>query len=156
MAFLDVITLAEAKNYLRIDEDLTDDDVRLSSMIKTALHTIEWRTNVLLYSRDKEYLVQDYCVSVYDYPINSLVSPTDADAEEKTLYTNYYVGSASDKKVTLNVGYDLPEDVPSVFVECALEYIKYLYYDSENNNGKSNEIPLYIENMINQEKRFIL
>ena len=69
MAFLDVITLAEAKNYLRIDEDLTEDDVRLSSMIKTALHTIEWRTNVLLYSRNKEYLVQDYCVSVYDYQL---------------------------------------------------------------------------------------
>ena len=156
MAYLDVISLADAKNYLRVDDDLTDDDVRISSMIKTALHTIEWRTNVLLYSRDKEYLVQDYCVSVYDYPINSLVTPTTAVAEEKTLYTNYTVSSSSDTKLTLNVGYDLPVDVPSVFIECALEYIKYLYYDSENNNGKSNEIPYYIQDMINQQKRFIL
>ena len=156
MAYLDVISLADAKNYLRVDDDLTDDDVRISSMIKTALHTIEWRTNVLLYSRDKEYLVQDYCVSVYDYPINSLVTPTTAVAEEKTLYTNYTVSSSSDTKLTLNVGYDLPADVPSVFIECALEYIKYLYYDSENNNGKSNEIPYYIQDMINQQKRFIL
>ena len=156
MAYLDVISLADAKNYLRVDDDLTDDDVRISSMIKTALHTIEWRTNVLLYSRDKEYLVQDYCVSVYDYPINSLVTPTTAVAEEKTLYTNYTVSSSSDTKLTLNVGYDLPADVPNVFIECALEYIKYLYYDSENNNGKSNEIPYYIQDMINQQKRFIL
>lgn len=156
MAYLDVITLDEAKTYLRVDTDLTDDDVRITSMIKASLHNIERRTNILVFARDKEYLFQDYCVYVYDYPINTLVSPTDAEVKEKELYSIYSTNSSVNTKLTLNVGYTDPTYVPSDIVECALEYIKYMYYDSENNSGKSNDIPLYIENMINQMKRYII
>lgn len=156
MAYLDVLTLGETKNYLRIDDTLTEDDVRITSMIKSALSMIERRTNVLVYSRSKEYLFQDYCVSVYDYPINEVVTPEDVDIEEKISYINYYTRSADDNKLTLNVGYVLPEDVPTEIVDCALEYIKYLYFDAETNNGTANKIPSYIEMMIEQQKRFIL
>lgn len=156
MAYLDVITLEDAKNYLRIDDTLTEDDVRISSMIKACLSVIERRTNILVYSRSKDYLFQDYCVSVYDYPINEVTTPTDVDVEEKINYTNYYTRSADDKKLTLNVGYELPEDVPTEIIECALEYLKYLYFDAETNSGASNKIPSYIELMIDEQKRFIL
>lgn len=156
MAYLDVVTLADAKNYLRIDDTLSDDDSRITSMIKASLSLIERRTNILVYARSKSYLFQDYCVKVYDYPINTLIEPIDATEMEMELYSIFETSNSSDKKITLNVGYETADEVPSEIIECALEYVKYLYYDSENNNGKSNEIPYYIQNMINQMKRFII
>lgn len=156
MSYLSVLTLEETKNYLRIDDTLTEDDVRITSMIKTALSTIERRTNVLVFARSKSYLFEDSCVSVYDYPINEVTTPTDVDFEEKINYTNYYSRSADDKKLVLSVGYEVASDVPSEIVECALEYVKYLYYDAETNNGTPNKIPMYIKEMIESQKRFIL
>ena len=44
-AYLDVITLERAKNYLRIDADLMEDDAEIESMINGALRYIEKRTN---------------------------------------------------------------------------------------------------------------
>ena len=76
MAYIDVLTLAQAKTFLRIDDTLSDDDAQVTQMISSALSTIERRTNVLVYARDKSYLVQDYEVKVYDFPINSITSPT--------------------------------------------------------------------------------
>jgi hypothetical protein len=156
MAYLDVITLEDAKNYLRIDDTLTEDDNRITSMIKSSLSMIERRTNILVYARSKNYLFQDYCVKVYDYPINTLIEPTDATEIEMELYSIFETDNSNNKLLTLNVGYETPGEVPSEIIECALEYVKYFYYDSENNNGKSNEIPLYIQDAINQLKRFII
>ena len=156
MAYLDVIPLSEAKTYLRVDDTLTDDDARITSMIKAVLSSIERRTNILVYAREKSYLFQDYCVSVYDYPINEVLTPKNVDEDEKILYTNFYANSLDDKKLTLNVGYEDPEDVPDEIIECALEYLKYFYYDAETNNGTAIKIPLYVENMINEQKRFII
>ena len=156
MSYLNVITLEEAKNYLRVDDTLTEDDNRISSMIKASLSMIERRTNILVYARSKNYLFQNYCVKVYDYPINTLITPTDATEIEMELYSIFETNNSENKKLTLNVGYETVSEVPNEIIECALEYVKYLYYDSENNNGKSNEIPYYIQNMINEMKRFII
>lgn len=153
MAYLDVLTLAETKTYLRIDDTLTDDDARITSMIKAVLSMLERSTNILVYARDKRYLFQDYKLRVYDFPINTTEFPSSATVTEKELYT---LIESSDADITLNVGYVLPADVPSEIKECALEYIKYLYYDAETNSGASNQIPLYVQNMINQLKRFII
>jgi hypothetical protein len=155
MSYLNVITLQEAKDYLRIDDTLTEDDARITSMIKASLRYIERQTNVILYARDKEYLFTDYCVRVYDYPINTIISPTDLDVKEKELYTIYSVNK-SDVKLNLNIGYVNSDDVPNEIIEIALEYLKYMYYDSESNTGNSGEIPMYIKQMIHDQKRFIV
>ena len=155
MSYLNVITLQEAKDYLRIDDTLTEDDARITSMIKASLRYIERQTNVILYARDQEYLFTDYCVRVYDYPINTIISPTDLDVKEKELYTIYSVNK-SDVKLNLNIGYVNSDDVPNEIIEIALEYLKYMYYDSESNTGNSGEIPMYIKQMIHDQKRFIV
>lgn len=156
MSYLSVITLDEAKTYLRIDDTLTEDDTRITSMIKAALSIIEKRTNVLVYARDKKYLFQDYCLRVYDYPINTTDDIENVSLEEKELYSLYTTSSSDVKNITINVGYENTEDVPSNIIECALEYIKYMYYDAETNTNKLNKIPMYIDDMINQNKRFII
>ena len=156
MAYLDVISLAEAKTYLRVDDTLTDDDAQISRMIKSALSTIEKRTNVLVYARSKNYLFQDYCVRVYDFPINSLTSPTDAEVENKTLYTNYEASKTTDVTLVLNVGYADPLEVPYELIDCALQYVKYLYYEAETDKANKGMLPLWLQDMINQNKRFII
>lgn len=155
MAYLDVISLADAKSYLRIDDTLTDDDAQITRMIKSALSTIEKKTNILVYARSKSYLFQDYCVKVYDYPINSLTSPTDAEVVEKTLYTNYTTNNSTDKQLVLNVGYTDPLDVPQELIDCALQYVKYLYYEAETDKSNKGMLPYWLQDMINQNKRFI-
>ena len=156
MAYLDVITLDDAKTYLRVDDTLTDDDVRITSMIKAALSTIERMTNILVYSRSKTYLFDDYCVRVYDFPINSLITPADATVTEKGLYSIYETSNTSDTELVLVVGYADPTDVPAEIVEAALEYIKYMYYDHETNGANKGHIPMYIREMIDMQRRFLI
>ena len=156
MAYLDVITLDDAKTYLRVDDTLTDDDVRITSMIKAALSTIERMTNILVFSRSRTYLFDDGCARIYDYPINSLITPTDATVTEKGLYSIYETSNTSDTELVLVVGYVDPTDVPNEIIEAALEYIKYMYYDHETNGANKGHIPMYIREMIDMQRRFLI
>ena len=154
MSYLNVVSLDQAKQYLRIDDELSADDAQIEQMIKGALSTLERRTNILFYARKKKYIFQDYSVKVYDYPINEVVSTFDVDTEQKTLFTNYQTNS-SDNEIVLMVGFENAEDVPSELVDCALQYIKYLYYEAETNTANKGGLPAWLNDMINQNKRFI-
>jgi hypothetical protein len=154
MSYLNVISLDSAKQYLRVDSELLEDDSQIERMIKSALSTIERRTNILFYARDKKYIFQDYCVKVYDYPINSVVSTFNVDTEQKTLFTNYQTNTG-DKEIVLNVGFDNTDNIPFELVDCALQYIKYLYYEAETNKANKGDLPTWLNDMINQNKRFI-
>jgi len=156
MAYIDVLTLAQTKTFLRIDDTLSDDDAQITQMIKSALSTIERRTNVLVYARSKSYLFQDYEVRVYDFPINSLTSPSDAVLVEKELHSNYSTNNTANLKLVLNVGYVNPLDVPSELIDAALQLVKYMYYEAETNTASKGNFPYWIQEMINQHKRFII
>jgi hypothetical protein len=156
MSYLNVITLEAAKNYLRVDDTLTEDDARITSMIKASLSMLEKSTNILVYARSKEYFFEDYCVYVYDYPINTLISPTDADVIEKQSYSIYSTTSSDDKKLTLNVGYTDANDVNPELIEVALYMLKYMYYEAETDKVSVSNFPQWIQVMISQLKRFII
>lgn len=156
MAYIDVLTLAQAKTFLRIDDTLSDDDAQITQMIKSALSTIERRTNVLVYARSKSYLFQDYEVRVYDFPINSLTSPSNAVLIEKELHSIYTTNNTANLRLVLNVGYANPLDVPSELIDAALQLVKYMYYEAETNTASKGNIPYWIQEMINQHKRFII
>ena len=128
MAFIDVVTLAEAKDYLRVDDGFTADDSLITLLINTAGDLIEKNTNHLLYARAKTYQFYDNIVRVYDYPINSVTSPADVESEVYSLYTLY--GYSSDELV-LNVGYDVA-DVPPMLKVKMFEVIDAMY----NGNDK--------------------
>ena len=149
MSYLDVITLERAKNYLRIDIDLTDDDTEIESMIKGALSYIEKRTNHLVYARDKTF-TGNCQVKVYDYPINSVVSP------ENPFVCNFstFVVYANDKTVNLNVGYLTPEEVPDELIQAALQMLKVWYYESEK-QVNTTLIPESVKQAVDIWRRFI-
>ena len=141
MAFIDVVTLAEAKLYLRVDDGFTADDSLITILINAAGNIIEAHTNHLLYARAKTYKFYDGYVRVYDYPINSVTSPdeTDMDVEELSLYTLYQYSSGD---LVLNVGYTLPTDVPPMLKIKMLEVIDALYNgnDTESITNFNNDL----------------
>jgi len=148
MAYIDVITLETAKNYLKVDEDLTDDDALITSMINGALRFIEKRTNHIMFVQEKAY--NGSCqVKVYDYPINSIVTDPAPFKVDFTLFTIY----PDVKTVTLNVGYGVDE-VPDDLIQAGLQMIKVWYYESEK-QVNTTLIPESVMQVIDINKRFI-
>ena len=148
MAYIDVITLERAKNYLRVDLDFDTDDSEITSMINAACRYVEKRTNHILYARDITY--KGSCqVKVYDYPINSIVTdpaPFKVDFAMFTVYPDV-------KEVELNVGYGTDE-VPDIFIQSALQMIKVWYFESEK-QVNSQMIPISVTEALDVEKRFL-
>lgn len=156
MAYLDVITLATAKNYLGVDTSMTEDDADITRMIKGALRYVEEFTNVLVYARDKDYLFQDCEVRVYDHPINTLNTPTDATSTIKPLYTLYKTALSTDIYLDLNVGYSDPADVPEDIIDVALEMIELNYYGEKERGATKKGLSQLSKEVLYQRKRFLL
>jgi hypothetical protein len=149
MAYLDVITLDRVKNYLRLDTGFTADDVEIISMIKAACKFIELRTNHIFFAQDKVFngLVN---VQVYDYPINSIITPLDATVVYFATSNSY----TAQTTVTLNVGYILPEDVPQELIAAALQMVKVWYYESEK-QVNTMLIPMSVLQAVDINRRFL-
>ena len=149
MAYIDVISLERAKNYLRIDTTLTDDDAEITAMINSACSYIEKRTNLIFYPRNKTY--KGACqVKVYDYPINSIVTDPSPFAYEQPMYTIY----PDVKKVELNVGFVDPNDIPDELIQACLQMIKVWYFESEK-QVNTTLIPESVKEVIDLNRRFI-
>ena len=157
MAYIDIITLAEAKNYLRIDDTLTDDDAQITRMINAALAYVENCTNIMLFARNKTYTMVDGFVRVYDYPINIATPPVPADVEVeiKTSYVNYSYGYETCDLV-LNVGFASAADVPAQLKEVAFEIIDLMYYEHETGKKYTKDLTTLSTVILNSYRRFIL
>jgi len=156
MSYISVLSLETAKNYLRIDDTLTTDDADITRMINSALSFIEDYTNVIVYARSKEYLFQNSEVRVYDHPINSLTTPTDAVKERKSLYSNYKATSSTDEVLTLNVGHALPADVPSGLIDVALEMVDISYYGQKEDGANNSRVLSEQSNdILEKSKRYL-
>lgn len=149
MAYIDVLTLARVKNYLRIDEDLTDDDNEITSMINAACRFVEKRTNHLFYNRDVIYS-NELNLKVYDFPINDIVTPTDPIVIHFSTYDVF----PNETTVTLNVGYEDPTDVPNELLQACLQMIKVWYYESEK-QVNTTLIPEAVMQAIDVNRRFL-
>lgn len=156
MAYLDVISLATAKNYLRVDETQTEDDADITRMIKGALRYVEEFTGHIMFARDKNYLLQDCSVRVYDYPINTLNTPSDATVVLKPLYSIYSVTDTDLDFVNLNVGYSDPTDVPQDLIDVALEKIGLSYYGAKEDGAVKKQLSEDSMSVLYQNKRFLL
>ena len=156
MAYLDVIPLATAKNYLRVDIDQTEDDADITRMIKGSLRKVEEFTNVMVYARDKDFLLQDCIKRVYDYPINTLNTPTDAVTTLRGLYNIYTVTDATVNYVNLNVGYTDPLDVPEELIDVALEMIDLSYYGAKEDGAVKKQLSQESMDSLHLNKRFFI
>ena len=150
MSYLNVITLAEAKNHLRIDEDFTEDDAAIERMIISALQLIETNTNHIMYQQQKTYYksVGSDRIVVYDYPIN------DYDTDTIALHYSLRHEFKADK-ITLDVGYTSNDKVPSSLIEVAMMLIDNMYYEHEN-EGSAGEISNKADRMMFNYRRCIV
>lgn len=149
MAYLDVLSLARVKDYLRIDLDLTDDDNEITSMINGACRFVEKRTNHIFFPREVTY--KGACqVKVYDFPINSVIKPANPFVVHFSLFDIY----PNETSVTLNVGYSDPIDIPDELLQACLQMIKVWYYESEK-QVNSTLIPESVMQAIDINKRFL-
>ena len=148
MAYIDVISLERAKNYLRIDTTLTDDDAEITAMINAACRYVEKRTNHILYARDIIY--KGSCqVKVYDYPINSIVTVPAPFKVDFAMFTCY----PDVKEVELNVGYGVDE-VPDDLIQAMLQMLHVFYYESEE-QVNTTLIPESVKEAIALNQRFV-
>lgn len=151
MSATNIVSLTEAKNYLRIDDDLTSDDTYITSLIYAAVNTVERVTNIFAYARDKVYNVSSGLLRVYDYPINSVVAPTDYEMETLDNYANITFDNELET-VTLNVGFSDAADYPTDLKIVILELISLMYYDRKDASALSE----LSKSILNNSKRFLI
>lgn len=149
--YTDVISLEQAKLYLKIDDgqDVTDDEI--TGMINSALSYIEKRTNHIFKTKSKVYykdcaLVQK--ATVYDHPI---VNTANLDIVYRT---NRAIVPTVDGFVTLTLGYEELTDIPPELIDCALQLINFWFYNSETKNAM-NTVPDFVNVNIDVNRRFI-
>lgn len=156
MAYTDIISLANAKTFLGVDD--TSRDTEITQMIKAALSLIEKRTNYIMDAVDKEYLLRDGCVRIYDYPINT----DDGDLDETVTRTNkalysIYSDSSTATTITLNVG---GTDIPDDLVEAGYMLIDHFFKEKETGNRlytlDTTRFPVAAMEIIENNRRFIL
>jgi hypothetical protein len=150
---MDIITLSEAKIYLRIDDTLTEDDAQIQRMVNSAFSYIEKYTNVYLRPTIKDYFFNYGKCLVYDYPINTVVNPEEFSRVEKQQYSIF---SSSLDKVSLNIGYSDIANVPTVLIDVAYEILDILYYQHETGKSVKTDLSSVSVTVLDEFKRFII
>jgi len=138
---LDVLPLAEVKLFVSVDFD--DYDVQLTRQINAAVSYVEKYTNVMLYSRIKDYTITGCSLEVYDYPFG-LVGATIPKSRQNILSTTVY-GSPGDTFQAL-VGYLTVDEVPSELIEACYKIVLYLF---ENRDIYTAGLPWDIQMLMN-------
>jgi len=143
MAYIDVVPLEIAKDYLGIDD--TSRDAEITRMINSACIYVEKYTNIILVSTDKTYYREGRDIMVYDYPINTV----DENEQKRANYSIF-----NTDVVELNVGYELATDVPTDIVDAVLQIVSSWFYASEEKTSMG--IPKGAKMILDLNKRFIL
>ncbi len=153
LAYTDIISLAEAKVYLRIDDTQNETDAEITSMINAAFRFIEKQTNHISYARDVSHDVLDDCIRIYDYPINSVTDPSDSDDYDQESKNLYSIFTLSEDSITVNVGYSA--DYPDDLRQAVLQLIKVWYYEAEK-QANTTLIPMSVKEVIDSNRRFLI
>jgi len=142
---LGVISLADAKEYLRVD--YPDQDGVITRNIKSAVALIEKYTGVMLYERERTYALSGCSLEIYDSPITFTGTlPTHI----KKMAMSVIVYGKSGETFTANVGYSDPNEIPQNLVDACYKMITYLY---ENRDAYSVTLPADVQMLVNQFRR---
>lgn len=147
---MSVITLDQAKLYLRLDDPLDDQtEAELQTFIDAAERFFAKRTGWALNPTKKKYWPDPYgVIRVYDHPI---LSELDGYRTEEK---NMYVAISSTEPVELEIGYQAASEVPDEFVNACLQLLKIYYYESESMEKVATQPPI-VHQIIETYKRFV-
>lgn len=150
MTYNEILPLEEVKNYLRLDEEFTEDDTAIERMVRSALQFIEKRTNHIFEQKTGvEYFRNgSRYLDIYDFPL------TYAGDLTKLSYANK-VRFDVDSITIDTVGYQNREDVPDALIDAALQIIKCFYYEAEK-QVNTTLIPDSVNQILSQYRRFTI
>lgn len=150
MTYNEILPLAEVKNYLRVDDDFTEDDSAIERMVRSALGFIEQRTNHIFQIRENvEYFRNGLrYLDIYDFPIIYTGDLT------KLSYSNK-VRFDADNVMIDSVGYATRDDVPDALIEAALQMIKCFYYEAEK-QANTTLVPDSVHQILAAYRRFTI
>ena len=159
--YIDAVTLAETKQYLRIDPLDVDLDGELTRMISSACELVEQFSNYRMKPQILRYPLTRGMVRIYDFPIVSIDDPAvnTFTAIEKNLFTllcDFQGDFIQDNNVVLaSVGYDDTDILPSFLVTAVLETVRIWFYNTEDNTGRG-ILPEPVFALLKPFKRFIV
>lgn len=150
MTYNEILPLIEVKNYLRLDDDFTEDDEAIERMVRSALGFIEKRTNHIFEQKmGVEYFRGgSRYLDIYDHPL------TYAGDLTKLSYANK-VRFDADSVTIGTVGYASREDVPDALIDAALQIIKCFYFEAEK-QVNTTLIPDAVNQILSQYRRFTI
>lgn len=180
---LDVITVAQAKNWLIVED--TVDDADIERLIKTAVAWVENYTCYRFYQRTETAYTHQlpgfnpadyfpptgsgewggprgisttpYYVSVYAYPVSitSIKDQNAADAAYTTAFNplKLLIYAPANCVITLQTGYADPASAPAPLLEACYKLITYLY---NNRDMYPTNLPTDLQMLLNQYRRAII
>ena len=156
-SYLDLISVAQAKVYLRIDDTANEDNGDIEQMIKGAFLFIERYTNHIFINREFSQLVPP---KIYNTPITEIDGSTDPVDWDNYYQRNYdkiygaYGSYIPPVMTTYRAGYVNVEDVPSDLIQSAKQLLKVWYYESEKQEN-STLIPISVKQVLDTYRTFV-
>jgi uncharacterized phiE125 gp8 family phage protein len=162
---LNVVSLDQAKLWLRVDLDYDYEDTLITALIKSAVNQVEQYTMQVLWQRSiTEITDRSGNLKIYNYPIIAVEDVVNKDfedvnfeIEESQWYTQVITNQAGFNTVTYVAGYDWNydggSDVPDDIETAIKEMITYLY---ENRDNPKEEMPKVVTYLLAPYKRITL
>jgi uncharacterized phiE125 gp8 family phage protein len=162
---LNVVSLAQAKMWLRLDEDYDYEDGLITALIKSAVNQVEQYTLQVLWQRTlTEITDKTGNLKIYNYPVISIEDVVDKDLvavdfeiEESQWYTEVITDRPGFNTVSYVAGYDWNydggSDVPDDIETAIKEMITYLY---ENRDNPKEEMPKVVTYLLAPYRRITL
>lgn len=158
--YIDIVSLAQIKTYLRIDDTGTTLNDELTVMIDAACLLIEQSTNHILKPKTKTIQSVNRCIYVYDTPISAVTVPSDAEDYKEIKRGLYSIFTLNDLTtdqdyytLEYDCGYDDTDDVPETIKQAIKETVRVWFYAAESRNIGA--LPESAMQMIHPLKRFL-
>jgi uncharacterized phiE125 gp8 family phage protein len=162
---LNVVSLAQAKLWLRVDLDYDYEDLLITSLIKASVNQVEQYTLQVLWQRQITQISDAHGnLRLYQYPIISVEDVVDKNFDDVSFeiidspfYTDVITNKSGYNQVTFVAGYDWNydggSDVPDDIETAIKELITYLY---ENRDNPKQEMPQIVTFLLAPYRRVTL
>jgi uncharacterized phiE125 gp8 family phage protein len=162
---LNVVSLAQAKLWLRVDLDYDYEDGLITALIKSAVNQVEQYTLQVLWQRSiTEISDKNGNLRLYNYPIISVEDVVDKDLQQidfeiidTPFYTDVITQRVGYNAITYVAGYDYDyeggSNVPDDIQTAIKEMITFLY---ENRDNPKEEMPKVVTFLLAPYKRITL
>lgn len=159
--YIDIVTLAQIKTYLRIDDTGNTLNDELTVMIDAACLLIEQSTNHILKPKTKTIQSVNRCIYVYDTPVTDVTVPSDSEdykESKRGLYSIFTLNNLTTDQdyytLTYTCGYSNTDNVPETIKQAIKEAVRVWFYAAESRN--IGLLPESAMQMIHTLKRFFV